>query len=126
MDGEQNRKTVEKLLAGIDAGNIGVLDEVFHDDGLMDWPASKERVRGADNRRAVYSHMPVLPKVQKRRVFGTGDLWIAEATLTYDGKPFSAVLMFEFRDGKIARETGYWAEPFSAPAWRAQWVEELP
>ncbi len=122
---DANRAVVEKLLAGIDRGNIGVLDEVFHDDALMDWPASKERVRGAANRRAVYSHMPVLPKVSQRRIFGTGDLWIAEATLTYGDKPYSAVLIFEFRDGKIARETGYWAEPFTAPEWRSQWVEQL-
>ena len=28
-----------------------------------------------------------------------------------------------FRDGKIARETAYWADPFEAPAWRSQWVD---
>ena len=120
-----NREVVEQLLNGIDAGDVSVLDRVFHDDGEMVWPASRELVRGAVNRRAVYSHMPVLPKVQKRRIFGSGDLWIAEATLSYAGKPYSTVLIFEFRNGKIARETGYWAEPFEAPAWRAQWVESL-
>jgi hypothetical protein len=31
----------------------------------------------------------------------------------------------EFRDGKIGRETRYYAEPFEAPAWRAQWVEPI-
>jgi hypothetical protein len=30
----------------------------------------------------------------------------------------------EFRDGKVAHETQYFAEPFKAPAWRAQWVEK--
>jgi hypothetical protein len=29
----------------------------------------------------------------------------------------------EFRDGKVARETQYFADLFDAPAWRAQWVE---
>ena len=126
MNEAQNRDTVMQLLNGIDAGDISVLDRVFHDDGEMVWPASKELVRGAANRRGVYSHMPVLPKVEKRRVFGSGDLWVAEATLSYSGKPYAAVLIFEFRDGKIARETGYWAEPFEAPTWRAEWVEPLP
>jgi hypothetical protein len=29
------------------------------------------------------------------------------------------------RNGKIAKETAYWAEPFPAPDWRAAWVESL-
>jgi hypothetical protein len=29
----------------------------------------------------------------------------------------------EFRDGKVAHETQYFADPFTAPAWRAQWVD---
>lgn len=122
MDEVGNREAVERLLAGIDAGNIGVMDEVFRDDAVMDWPASREQVVGADNRRAVYSHMPTLPKVKTRRVFGSGDLWVAEVTLTYGDHPYSTVLIFEFKDGKIIRETGYWAEQFEAPAWRAAWV----
>jgi hypothetical protein len=31
----------------------------------------------------------------------------------------------EFRDGKVSHETQYFADPFSAPAWRAQWVETV-
>jgi hypothetical protein len=31
----------------------------------------------------------------------------------------------EFRDDKVARETQYFADPFVAPAWRAQWVERI-
>ena len=33
------------------------------------------------------------------------------------------MFIFEFRDGRIARETAYWAEPFEAPEWRAEWVQ---
>jgi hypothetical protein len=29
------------------------------------------------------------------------------------------------RDGKIWRDTRYYAEPFEAPEWRAQWVERF-
>ena len=101
------------------------MDEVFHDDAVMDWPASRERVVGAVNRRAVYANMPAIPRVTNRYLSGTGDLWVAEATLTYRDKPFAAVLIFQLRDGKIAKETGYWAEPFEPPSWRSAWVEPL-
>jgi hypothetical protein len=34
-------------------------------------------------------------------------------------------MIVEFSDGKIWRETRYYAEPFEAPEWRAQWVERM-
>jgi len=53
------------------------------------------------------------------------DLWITEFILTYDGKPSYTVSIMEFRNNKVARETQYFADPFVAPAWRAQWVERM-
>ena len=58
---------------------------------------------------------------------GSGDLWVTEVIVTYDGaKPTHAVNIMEFRDGKVARETIYFGEPWEPPAWRAQWVEPMP
>jgi hypothetical protein len=31
----------------------------------------------------------------------------------------------EFKDGKVIHETQYFADPFAAPSWRAQWVEKM-
>ena len=36
---------------------------------------------------------------------------------------FHSTVIFELKDGKIWRDTRYFAEPFEAPEWRAQWVE---
>jgi hypothetical protein len=35
------------------------------------------------------------------------------------------VSIMEFKGDKVARETQYFADPFVAPAWRAQWVERM-
>jgi hypothetical protein len=35
------------------------------------------------------------------------------------------VLIIELRDGKMFRDTRYYAEPFEAPAWRSEWVERM-
>jgi ketosteroid isomerase-like protein len=120
------RETIEKLIAGLNRGDVGVMDEVFHDDAVMDWPQFGERIRGAANRRHVYGNIPKVPSITTRRIFGEGELWIAEATLDYgDGAVYSTVLIFELRDGKIARETAYWATPAPPEEWRAAWVEPL-
>ncbi len=121
-----HRATIETLIAGLNRRDVSVMDEVFHEDALMDWPQFSERIRGAENRRHVYGAIPQLPTITVRRIYGEGDLWVAEATLDYGGGAvYSTVLIFEFRGERIARETAYWATPAPPAEWRAQWVEEL-
>ncbi len=122
---ERNKKVIERLIACINDKHIDVMDELFHEDAVMDWPQSGEKVVGGDNRRAIYKSFPTLPKITPRRMVGAGDLVVAEATLDYgENAIYQTVFIFEFRDGKIARETAYWSQPFEAPAWRSQWVEK--
>jgi hypothetical protein len=53
-------------------------------------------------------------------------LWVIKGVNDYgEGHVFSVVVVFELRDGKIWRDTRYYAEPFEAPEWRAQWVERM-
>ncbi len=119
-----NRKAVERLIECLNNKDIAVMDELFHEDAVMDWPQSGEKIVGGDNRRAVYGAFPTLPTITPRRIVSSGDLVVAEASLDY-GTPtiYKAVFIFEFKDGKIAKETAYWSEPFEAPEWRAKWVD---
>jgi hypothetical protein len=58
-------------------------------------------------------------------VIGRGDLWVTEYVISYDGKPSRTVSIMEFRDGKVFRETQYFADPFEPWSGRAQWVERI-
>jgi hypothetical protein len=60
-----------------------------------------------------------------RRIVGTGDLWVTEVVITYDGQPSWSVSVMEFRDGKVARETQYFGDPFEPGPSRARWVERM-
>jgi len=117
--------TVERLIDGLNAKNVGVLDEVFTEDAVMEWPQSGERIRGAEVRRAVYARMETLPTIAPRRMNSVADLVIAEAHLDYDGVGYDCIFVFEMRDGRIAKETAYWATPYEPPAWRAALVERI-
>ena len=126
MSESPNRAAVEALVAAINAGDLSALEEVFTPDVVIEWPQSGERIRGEKNRREIYSRFPSLPKVTPRRITGSGEVWVLEASLDYgDGDPYQAVFILEMRDGRIARETGYWSKPFPAPEWRAPWVERM-
>ena len=119
-----NEKVVNRLIECINDRRIEVMDELFHDDAVMHWPQSGEIVRGAENRRGIYNAFPQLPTITLRRLLSGGNLVTAEALLDYDGPQYETVFIFEFRDGRIAKETAYWSESFEPPDWRAQWVEK--
>jgi ketosteroid isomerase-like protein len=99
----------------------------LHADFVQEWPQSGERIVGVDNALAIDRNFPGgLPSMNLRRVRTTGDLAVAEVELTYaDGSRYLGVSLLEFRDGRIAKETDYFAEPFPPPQWRAQWVERM-
>jgi ketosteroid isomerase-like protein len=124
MGGGQD--VVRRLIDTLNAKDVGGMDDVFHEDAVMEWPQSGERIVGGDNRRGVYHAFPALPTITPRRMTGDDDLVVAEATLDYgEGAVYQCVFIFELRDGKIAKETAYWAQPFPAPEWRSQWVERM-
>jgi hypothetical protein len=43
----------------------------------------------------------------------------------YQGERAYTVSIMEFRNGKVAHETQYFADPFAAPAWRKQWIQQI-
>ena len=122
---DQNRKAIERYLQAAQDGDLSAMADAYHEDAVQEWPQSGERIVGRPNIMSVTANYPGLPKASVRRIVGSGDLWITEITLDYGGARYQAVSILEMRDGKIARETDYFAEPFDAPPWRAQWVERM-
>jgi limonene-1,2-epoxide hydrolase len=68
----------------------------------------------------------VTPSYTVLRVTGTGDRDTTEQLVHYpNGEHWHVVGIFEFRDGKVATLTDYFAPPFPAAEWRSQWVETM-
>jgi hypothetical protein len=107
------------------------LSEMASDDMVQEWPQSGERIRGRDNVVAVNQSYEgatgTAPSMTLRRIVKPGDAWVVEGTIDYgDGTPVSIVSILETdADGKITRQTDYFANPFDAPEWRRQWVEQM-
>ena len=80
--------------------------------GRLEYPQSAERIRGRRNIQASRFAQPSMKRFIVRRILGAADLWITEFVLTYDGLPSYAVSVMEFKDGKVARETQYFADAF--------------
>jgi hypothetical protein len=99
--------------------------DLRHPDFVMEMPQSGERIVGRENMRKMQENYPGPPNIELRRVVGSGDVWVIEMRSDYDGRIYHAVGVVEFRDGKILRETRYYADPFDAPEWRVEWVESM-
>jgi hypothetical protein len=99
--------------------------ELRHEDYVMEMPQSGERIRGRQKMREFQEAYPNPPSMQLRRVLVRDGLWVAELVSDYGEQVYDVALIIELRDGKMWRDTRYYAEPFEAPEWRAQWIERM-
>src|SRR5687767_6928286 len=100
------------------------------EDYAMEMRQSGERIRGRENMRTFQEAFPsnsTPPKIRIRRVLVRDGLWVVESVVDYGGgqEVMHGVAILELKDGKVWRDTRYFAEPFEAPEWRAQWVERM-
>jgi hypothetical protein len=127
--GEMQRRFEEVLRSG-DFGKVAALSmEYATDDFVEEWPQSGERLRKDASARLMASYPEMSgksPTFTYKRMIGGGDVFVIEGTIDYgDGVPVSYVGIGELRDGKVAKLTEYFANPFEAPAWRADFVERM-
>jgi SnoaL-like domain len=121
MDDREIRAALERHWADIE--DQAVVHEIYRDDVVMEFPQSGERIVGVANLRAMRDAYPARLTFAIQRMRGSGDFWVTEGVITYDGRPMRTVTIMEFRGGKVAHETIYFGEPWEPPAWRARWVE---
>jgi ketosteroid isomerase-like protein len=123
---QENRDTLERYRqAFFERQDIDAIADLMHDDYVEEYPQSGEKMRGKDNVRTVYENYPGLPTLIDYSYKLSGDLAVVEVTLEYEGNRMNLCEIVDFEDGKIRRARAYFAEPFEAPEWRAQWVERM-
>lgn len=132
MDDSQMEARIRELYAGGDLAEFAkVQHEMMADDFVQEWPQSGERIRGRDNvdelNQSYEGSTGTAPKISLRRIIKPGEAWVIEGTIDYgDGIPVSSVSIFEVDgEGKVRRETDYFANPFEPPAWRSHLVERM-
>ena len=127
MDRDENRQVVEQFWAAMDANDFRAAGNLLHDEYVLEWPQSGERIRGRDNFVAVNEHYPAAGRwsiTLHKLVADEGG--VATEVMVTDGVQAARAITFsELRDGRIVRQTEYWPDSFEAAEWRAQWVERI-
>ena len=112
---QEIRATLERYWEYTKALDLVRLHEIYHDDVVVEFPQSGERILGKQNIYELRAHYPAKLTFKILRIRGEGNLWITELIITYDGCPVYVVTVMEFRNGKVAHETQYYADPFEPP-----------
>jgi SnoaL-like domain len=125
MDDRSVRLALERHWNASDANDFDTEHEIYHEDAVLDYPQSGERIRGRRNIQESRTVQPNKKRFKVRRMVGGGGLWVTEFILTYDSRPSYVVSIMEFREGKVAHETQYFADPFEPGPSRAHLVERM-
>jgi hypothetical protein len=142
------RETVERFVRAIEEQDFDAQAALLADDAIQDMPQSGERIRGKANWLAILRNYPggvgtidragsrlvgsedqwvLTPSFNVMRIEGSGNVYTYAGTVTYgNGETWDMVTIVELRAGKVAKATAWYAAPFEAPEWRAQWVERIP
>ncbi|NGX98169.1 MAG: nuclear transport factor 2 family protein [Candidatus Afipia apatlaquensis] len=123
MDDRTVRAALQRHWDASDANDFKAEHDIYREDAVLHYPQSGERIRGRRNIQESRSVQPNKKRFTVQRIIGSGDLWVTEFVLTYDGRPSYTVSIMEFRDGLVANETQYFADRFDPAPSRAHLVE---
>lgn len=124
---QNSKKIVEDFWTAMQSNDFRSVGEFLHDDFVLEWPQSGERIRGRANFVAVNENYPTQGRWQFtiHRILAEDNEVVSDIEVT-DGVIAGRAITFSIvQDGKIIRQVEFWPDPFEAPAWRASWVERM-
>jgi hypothetical protein len=120
------RARVRRHWEASERGDADTEHSIYAVDAILDYPQSGERFRGRERIKAQRGGHPAERHFTIRRIMGSGDLWLSECLITYDGTPTYSVSVMEFTHDLVTHETQYFADPFQASPGRAALAEPIP
>ena len=124
---QSSKWVVEQFWKAMQSNDFRAVGELLHEEYVLEWPQSGERVRGRENFVAINENYPAHGRWEftVHRILAEGDEVVSDVDVT-DGVIRGRVITFSrIQDGKILHQTEFWPDPFEPAAWRAQWVEKI-
>src|SRR6476619_3018584 len=111
---DSTRAAIEEHWAASENGNTEAEHAIYAAAAILDYPQSGERFRGRATIAAQRGGHPADRHFTVLRIVGSGDLWVSECVISYDGVPTHSVSIMEFAQQKVLHESPYFADPFPA------------
>ena len=126
-DTEKSKQIVEQFWTAMQANDFKAAGEILHDDFVLAWPQSGERVRGRENFVAVNENYPAHGRWEftVHHIIAEGDQVVSDVGVTDGTVKGRAITFSTIQDGRIAQQVEFWPDPFEPATWRAEWVEKI-
>lgn len=126
MSDVASQQVVERFWAAMGENDFQAAGELLHDEFVLEWPQSGERIRGRSNFVAINGQYPATGRWRftLHRLVADSSGVVTDVTVTDGTVSGRAITFSEVRDGRIVRQTEYWPDPFEPATWRARWVEQ--
>lgn len=111
-------------MASNDFRSVGA---VLTSEFVLEWPQSKERIRGAERFARMNAEYPAHGpwRFTVLRIVGNDAEAVSHVEITDGVQSATAISFFTVEGGMIKRLVEYWPEPYAAAANRAHLVEPM-
>ncbi len=116
---------VKEFYRRMNSNDFRFAAQMLSDDYTLEWPQSKERIRGRANFVAVNEEYPASGRwsFTIHRIVGSAIEAVSEVSVT-DGSILARAITFtSVQAGQITRQVEFWPDNYPAPANRAHLVE---
>jgi len=72
------REALDQHRVASNAGDFATEHEIYHEDAVLDYPQSRERIRGRGYIQVTRTLQPNKKQLVVHRIMGDGDLWITD------------------------------------------------
>ncbi|MBN1890786.1 MAG: nuclear transport factor 2 family protein [Thermoflexales bacterium] len=101
--------------------------QMLSDSYILEWPQTKERIRGRDNFVAVNKEYPANGRwlFTINRIVGNITEAVSDVSVTDGTQVARAITFTTVQDGKIVKQVEFWPDNYDAPENRKHLVEML-
>ena len=116
---------VREYFRRMNTNDFQAVSELLSDDYILEWPQSKERVRGRDHFIAINTEYPANGpwRFTLNKVVGNASEVVSDVSVTDGVQQARAITFTTVRAGKIVKQVEFWPENYAAPENRRHLVE---
>ena len=116
---------VKEFYARMNTNDFHSVGQLLSDGYVLEWPQSKERIRGRDNFVAMNEEYPAHGRWQftVNRIVGNETEAVSDVSVTDGTQMARAITFTTVHEGQISKQVEYWPDSYKAPENRRHLVE---
>jgi hypothetical protein len=120
-------EVVQEFYRRMNTNDFHSAGQMLSDSCILEWPQSKERIRGRDNFVAVNNEYPAYGRwlFTINRIVGNATEAVSDVSITDGTQVARAITSATVQEGKIVKQVEYWPDSYDAPENRKHLVEVM-